>query len=131
VPTPRVDLADLIRLRAICLALPEAEEAELQDRPLFRVNRRRFAIYNSDAAPPRPRWAHSGRSIHFLADPAERDALAHDGRFVPSPHHGDRGWFALRLTRGSVDWDELAELLEAGYREAAPQRLVEVLDRRA
>jgi len=95
---------------------------------LFRVTRRRFAIYNGDDAPPRPRWADSGRSIHFLADPTEQAALAQDGRFAPSPHHGDRGWFALRLNRGDVDWDELGELLEAGYRQAAPQHLVDLLD---
>jgi predicted DNA-binding protein (MmcQ/YjbR family) len=130
VPPPSVDASDLRHIRAICRVFPEVEETELQDRPLFRVNRRRFAIYNGDDAPAWSRWAHSGRSIHLLTDPAERDALAQDGRFVPSPHHGDRGWVALRLDRGEVDWDELAELLESGYREAAPQRLVELLDRR-
>jgi predicted DNA-binding protein (MmcQ/YjbR family) len=123
------DATDLRRIRAICGALPEVEEAELQNRPLFRVNRRRFAIYNGDDAPARPRWAGAGRSIHLLTDPSEREALAQDGRFSPSPHHGDRGWVALRLDRGEVDWAELAELLESGYRQAAPQRLVELLDR--
>jgi hypothetical protein len=130
VSTSRVEAADLRHIRAICRAFPEVEEVELQGRPLFRVSGRRFALYNGEDAPSRARWAGSGRSIHVLTDPAERVALALDGRFVSSPHHGDRGWFALRLDRGEVDWDELAELLESGYRHAAPQRLVERLDRR-
>jgi predicted DNA-binding protein (MmcQ/YjbR family) len=126
--TSPVDTANLREIRAICRLLPEVEESKLQGRPLFRVNGRRFAIYNGDDAPPRPRWANAGRSIHLLTDPLERDALGQDGRFVPSPHHGNRGWVALRLDRGDVDWQELAELIEAGYRQAAPKRLVELID---
>src|SRR5262249_40866821 len=93
----------------------------LQDRPVFHVRRRRFAIFNGAMSPPRPRWAHSGRSLHFLADPYEVDALREDGRFAPSPHHGDRGWLALRLDRGGVDWDEVAELLESAHDQVVPR----------
>jgi len=42
-------------------------------------------------------------------------------RFAPSPHHGGRGWLALRLDRGDLDWDEIAELLESAYRQVAPR----------
>ncbi|HMJ78899.1 MAG TPA: MmcQ/YjbR family DNA-binding protein [Iamia sp.] len=108
------------RIRAICLALRDVEEAELQDRPLFRVGRRRFALFNGTDAPPRPRWDGQGRSLHLLTDPLERDALRQDERFAPSPHHGDRGWMALRLD-GRVDWDEIAELLESAHRQVAPR----------
>jgi predicted DNA-binding protein (MmcQ/YjbR family) len=120
----------LARLRQICTGWPEVEEAELQDRALFRVRRRRFAIFNGATSPPRPRWQRFGRSLHFLSDPTEQDALAHDPRFEPSPHHGSRGWLALRLDRAPVDWDEIAELLESGYRRAAGQALVQLLDER-
>ena len=44
------DDRDLARIRTICLRFPEAEEAELQDRPLFRVRARRFALFNGNAA---------------------------------------------------------------------------------
>ena len=111
--------ADLARVRAICLGFPGAEEGALQGRPLFRVGRRRFALFNGDDSPPRPRWNGSGRSVHFLTEPIEREALRHDGRFVASPHHGDRGWMAMRLDAGPVDWTELAELLETAYRLVA------------
>jgi hypothetical protein len=54
--------------------------------------------------------------------------LGQDPRFVPSPHHGHRGWVALRRDGDGVDWDEVAELIEAAYRHVAPRRLVERLD---
>ena len=60
------------------------------------------------------------RSLHFLADPLEIDALRQDRRFRSSPHHGDRGWLAIALDDlAVVDWDEIAELLESGYRQVA------------
>jgi predicted DNA-binding protein (MmcQ/YjbR family) len=112
----------LERLRAICATLRGCEEGVLQDRPLFHVRRRRFAIFNGSSSPPRPRWAAAGCSVHFLSDPAERDALVQDPRFTPSPHHGDRGWLAIRVDDGTVDWQELAELLEAAHAQVAPRR---------
>ena len=36
---------------------------------------------------------------------------------------------ALPLEIATVDWDEVAELFEAGYRQAASRSLVEILDR--
>ena len=113
------DERDLARIRLICLGFPSADESQLQDRPLFVVGRRRFAIFNGESSPPRKRWEGSGRSLHFLSDPSERDALDQDARFTSSPHHGDRGWVAFRLDRGAVDWDEVAELLESAYRQVA------------
>lgn len=114
------DEAALGRVRQICLPFSGADEGELQNRPLFRVGRRRFAIFNGVGSPPRPRWSDSGRSLHFLADPLELDALRQDGRFTPSPHHGHRGWLALRLDGSDVDWPEVAELLESAYRQVSP-----------
>jgi predicted DNA-binding protein (MmcQ/YjbR family) len=92
------------------------------------VRSRRFALVNRVDSPPRPRWRDAGRSLHVVTDPAEREALRQDQRFVASPHHGDRGWLALRLDAAGVDWGEVAELLEAAYRHVAGRRLVERLD---
>jgi predicted DNA-binding protein (MmcQ/YjbR family) len=111
-----LDAVALDRIRLICTQFIGADEGELQDRPLFRVGRRRFAMFNGCSSPPRRRWRSSGRSLHFLADPDEIAALRDDGRFRASPHHGDRGWLAIALEDpGTVDWDEIAELLESGY----------------
>ena len=81
------------------------------------------AIFNGLTSPNRSRWDLSGRSLHFLADPAELRALRYDGRFVESPHHGTRGWMALRIDEpDAVDWVEIAELLESAHRLVAPRR---------
>lgn len=119
-----MDDAVLERVREICRRLAGADEGRLQSRPLFRVGRRRFAIFNPETAQPRTRWNSSGRSLHFLADPLELEALRQDKRFHTSPHHGDRGWLAMRLEDvDSVDWDEVAELLELAYRRVAGRAL--------
>jgi predicted DNA-binding protein (MmcQ/YjbR family) len=115
------DEAALARVRRICLSFKGVEEAELQGRPLFRVGRRRFALFNGVSSPERPRWRSSGRSLHFLADPLELDALRQDRRFVSSPHHGHRGWRAIRLDDPDFDWSEIAELLESAYRQVSAQ----------
>lgn len=110
------------RVREICVRFDGVDEGALQDRPLFRVGRRRFAIFNGLTSPSRSRWDLSGRSLHFLADPAELQALRHDGRFFESPHHGTRGWMALRIDEPeAVDWVEIAELLESAHRLVAPR----------
>lgn len=62
--------------------------------------------------------------LHFLADPTEREALRQDGRFVASPHHGDRGWFGIRM-EGDLDWKELTELLDSAYQQVALRRVVD------
>ena len=111
----------LARLRLICQAFDGAEEGSLQDRPLFHVRRSRFAIFNGESSPPRPRWQAAGRSLHFLSDPADREALLRDPRFTRSPHHGDRGWLAVRLDPDTNDWQELAELLDAAHKLVAPR----------
>ena len=113
------EVAGFAPVRDICMGFGDVERSQLQGRPLFRVGKRRFAIVNSSYAPRRPRWENSGFSLHFLADPAEADALRADPRFVPSPHHGDRGWFALRLDRGEPDWNEIEELLSSAHAQVS------------
>jgi predicted DNA-binding protein (MmcQ/YjbR family) len=122
------DDRELSRIRRICLRFPESEEAELQGRPLFRVHARRFALFNGNNSPARPRWNGFGRSVHFVTDPQEREAIGQDPRFAISPHHGDRGWVALDLEADEIDWDEVAELLETAYRQVARRQLVDELD---
>jgi predicted DNA-binding protein (MmcQ/YjbR family) len=124
------DERDLARIRGICQRFPDCDEGALQDRPLFRVGRRRFAIFNGDTSPPRPRWEGCGRSLHFVTDPDEREALRRDRRFAPSPHHWDRGWMLLRLDADEVDWTEIMELLEMAYRHVANRRQLDALDLR-
>jgi predicted DNA-binding protein (MmcQ/YjbR family) len=122
------DLSDLSRVRDICVCFPEVEETELQDRPLFRVRRKRFAIFCGALSPPRPRWQSFGRSLHFVTEPDEQQALRQDSRFATSPHHGDRGWMALTLQGDQTDWGEVAELLQTAYRQVASRALIATFD---
>jgi hypothetical protein len=47
-------------------------------------------------------------------------------RFTASPHHGDRGWLAMRLDApDEAHWSEIAELLESAYRHVTPRGLRE------
>ena len=112
-----VDRRLLERIRGVCLGFPEVEEIELWGGPLFRVRRRRFAVFNGSTFP--------NRSLHVVTDPGERAALRQDPRVTTSPHHGDRGWMALDLDAAPVDWAEVAELLETAYRCVAGKQLVE------
>jgi hypothetical protein len=114
-------MTGLVRLRRLCLALPEAHEVEAWGEPTFRVRNRMFAMYagaaNHHGGGRAGVWckaAPGNQSIMVAADP--------DRFFVP-PYVGPSGWVGVRLGRGT-DWTELAELLADSYRLVAPRRLV-------
>ena len=68
--------------------------------------------------------------IAFKAAPGEQDALVRSDatRFYVPAYLGARGWAALRLDVGRVNWAEVRELLTEAYRLQAPKRLVAQLD---
>jgi hypothetical protein len=126
----RFDPADphLVRLREICLALPGAAEKVSHGRPNF-FTRKVFAIYG--ATVKGDHWStQRDRSVQVLPDPDEHAALQRDGRFFVPAYTGAAGWLGLDLTVAAVDWTEVAELVEASYRNTAGKRLVAELDRR-
>jgi hypothetical protein len=45
------------------------------------------------------------------------------GRFYMPAYVGPKGWVALRLDSGEIDWDEVAELVSDSYRRIAPKHL--------
>jgi predicted DNA-binding protein (MmcQ/YjbR family) len=49
-------------------------------------------------------------------------------RFYLPPYVGPKGWVALRLDLGEVDWNEVAELVLDSYRLVAPRRLAALAD---
>ncbi len=124
------DIEVLEGIRDLCGGLPGAEESLLQDRPLFHVRRRRFAIFNADSVPFRKRWQGFARSIHFATHPEVRQTCEADDRFLVSPHHGFRGWMALDLKRGAVDWTEVRTLIVQAYRHVANKQFIEEFDGR-
>jgi predicted DNA-binding protein (MmcQ/YjbR family) len=103
------------RLRALCLALPEAEERETWGDPTWRVRERIFAMEKRG----------DGRvSVWLKAPPGAQAVLvaADPARFFVPPYVGHRGWIGVRLD-GAPDWDEIAAQVTRSWRLTAPKRL--------
>lgn len=108
------------RLRAICLALPEAMEKEAWGDPTFRVRDRIFAMFKQGDGRP-SLWCKALPGIQTVLVGADPE------RFFVPPYVGHRGWVGMRLDRGP-DWNEVAELVRRSYRLTAPKRLAGRLD---
>ena len=111
--------ARLVRLTKIALALPEAERVVHGSHAQFLVRKKTFAYFLND---------HHGDGIVAIACkalPGDNTALAASDptRFYLPAYIGSRGWVALRLDVGPVDWDEVSELLKGSYRLTAPKKL--------
>ena len=107
------------RLRAICLALPEAVEKEAWGDPTFRVREKIFAMEKRG----------DGRiSVWCKAPPGSQMVLvgADPERFFVPPYVGHKGWIGMRLDDGP-DWSEVAEVVRRSYRLIAPKRLAALL----
>ncbi len=103
----------LARLRAICLALPEAEERETWETPTFRVRGKIFAMVSTrDGAP----------AVWCKAPPGAQAILigADATRFFRPPYVGHKGWIGVRLDAG-VDWAELDALIRRSWHLTAPK----------
>lgn len=114
------------RIRAICLAFPEATERLSHGTPTFFVRDKKAFVYAWIAGHHDHEFPHL-----WCAAPAgaqtELTATAPD-RFFRPPYVGHRGWVGVRLD-GAVDWAEVAEVCEDAYRAVAPRGLVAELDR--
>jgi hypothetical protein len=109
----------LARLTKLALALPESTVERQGSHAAFRVRKKVFGYYLHD---------HHGDgivSIACKAGPGDNTALAdaQPDRFYLPAYIGPRGWVALRLDRGEIDWDEVSELLRDSYRRNAPKTL--------
>jgi hypothetical protein len=103
------------RLRALCLALPEAEERETWGDPTWRVRERIFAMEKRG----------DGRvSVWMKAPPGAQEVLvaADPERFFVPPYVGHRGWIGIRLD-AAPDWDEVAAHVTRSWRMTAPKRV--------
>ena len=101
----------LDRVRALCLALPEAFELETWDHPTFRVGGGRGKIFCTAAA--------DGRSVTMKADPLEREALLAQGDpFYLPPYVGVKGWVGMRLDK-RIGWKRATAVLRQAYEATA------------
>lgn len=119
----------LAELRAIALALPGAEEKVSHGRPTFRAKKIFAAFGGSEKlSPGNHRQVPS--ALIFTPDAADLPAIDQDPRFFVPAYYGPYGGRAIDLAAPDVDWDEIAELVDASYRMIAPKRLVAELDAR-
>jgi hypothetical protein len=116
----------LVRLRSLCLALPEVEERVSHGRPTWRVAKQ-FAQYGGGERTTDGHVRHD-HALLFVPEPGELGALDHDERFFLPAYVGPYGWRAVDLDRDDVGWDEVAELLDASYRQVANKRQLAALD---
>jgi hypothetical protein len=112
------------RLRAICLALPEATEKQAWGEPTWRVRGRLFAQLDDH---------HHGAdhlAVWLPAPLGEQEAMlfADPARFFRPPYVGARGWVGVRID-GRPDWRIVTKLVAQAYRQVAPPRLRNALGR--
>ena len=111
------------RLRVICLDLPGTTKVQMRRGPTYRIANKIFAMERpqGDAlavwckAPP------GSQAILIGADPQ---------RFFVPPYVGQHGWIGIYLDNETLDWDEIADLIEESYRLTAPKRLSAQIVRR-
>ncbi|MGH2608313.1 MAG: MmcQ/YjbR family DNA-binding protein [Tepidiformaceae bacterium] len=102
----------LERLRAVCLALPEATERETWEEQTFRVREKIFAMSG-------------GTEMSCKAPPGAQEMLiqSNPARFFRPAYVGAKGWIGVRFD-DSTDWDEVAFLVRQSYEMTAPKRLL-------
>lgn len=111
------------RVRELCLAYPEAVEVESWGRPTFRAGKRVFVLVGSAMS--------RELSIVFKPDPDDRRALKQDPRFFDPPYWGGKnGFLGIDIDAPDTDWTEIAELIDASYRQVALKRQLAALDSR-
>lgn len=114
----------LTRLTRICLALPETERRPINTHADFRVRGKVFAYFLDN---------HHGDGIvavcgkSQLGENVDRARREPDRFYLPA-YIGKQGWFGLRLDRGAIDWDEVANIVEMSWRLAAPKTLVKAYE---
>jgi phosphoribosylglycinamide formyltransferase-1 len=109
----------LVRLTKIAMALPETVREYRGSHAQFLVRKKSFAYFLNN---------HHGDGIVAVTCkvlPGDNNLLAgaSPDRFYLPSYLAARGWVALRLDVGKVDWDEVKELLVGSYRLVAPKGL--------
>ena len=107
------------RFSKLCLRLPEVSEEVIGQHSAFSVRNKKFAYFLVD---------HHGDgrvSVQCKGPPGENAALVNGDpvRFFLPPYMAHRGWIGLYVDVGTIDWEELQELLSDAYLLTAPKRL--------
>jgi predicted DNA-binding protein (MmcQ/YjbR family) len=104
----------LVRLRKICLDLPETSETVKWNNPTFVAGRKMFAVLDRYHG----RWC-----VAFRAERPRAAALLKRSGFFPAPYSAKYGWICLDA-EDELDWKELKGLLVDSYRTVALKRML-------
>ncbi len=113
------------QVRALAMALPEAEETLSHGMPCFGIIKgKKFAWISLD---------HHGDGktalLVKISGPDEQAQLIeHDPERYYRPAYFGDGWIAMRLDLGRNDWDEIGEWLARSWRSVAPKKLTSLMD---
>ena len=113
----------LTRLTKVALALPETSREIYGSHAQYLVRKKTFAYFLNN---------HHGDGIVAVTCkvlPSDNKALAgaQPDRFYLPSYLASRGWVALRLDAGKIDWDEVRDLLLCSYALIAPKRVAEAV----
>jgi len=111
----------LARLTRLALTLPRTTRELRRSHAQFLVGKKTFAYFLDN---------HHGDGFVALTCkvlPGDNQRLteAQPGRFYLPAYIASRGWVALRLDIGKINWNEVKELLFGSYALVAPARLVD------
>jgi predicted DNA-binding protein (MmcQ/YjbR family) len=110
---PRVDPI-LLKMREICLSLPDTKETLTWGQPHFRVGDKIFSGYGAEKGK---------KVIGFKLEMDHADAMMQDPRFWRAPYVGHKGWVSMDATQVR-HWDEVRLLIHESYRLIAPKKSV-------
>lgn len=107
----------LVRVTAMCLALPEAVRAVHGDHADFRIRKKVFAYFLNN---------HHGDGVVSVCCKSELGENTDRVHSDPERYYlpaciGRRGWFGLRLDRPPINWRDVENALQLSYCLAAPK----------
>ncbi|WP_375396358.1 MmcQ/YjbR family DNA-binding protein [uncultured Sphingomonas sp.] len=115
--------SDLARVRAICMAYPDAAEKLSHGAPAFFIEKGRVYAYvwhnHHDDGHDAVMVKTTGREEQAML--VEMDP---DFYHVP-PYLGPAGWVAMELSGDATDWDRIEERISISWEMVAPRRLLE------
>jgi predicted DNA-binding protein (MmcQ/YjbR family) len=115
--------AIVTRIGDLCLALPETSRSEQFGNPAWRAGKKTFATLHR---------YHRRLQLSCWVGPDRQASLTFSPRYRIPAYTGGNGWIELDLedaaVANTVDWAEVAALIEESYRHFALQRMLTALD---
>lgn len=115
--------SDLARVRAICMAYPEAAEKLSHGSPAFFIEKGKVYAYvwhnHHNDGHTAVMVKTSGREEQVML--VEMDP---DFYHVP-PYLGPSGWIGMELNGDATDWDRIEDRIAISWEMVAPRRLLE------